>query len=270
MFTNLIGMKHYIKILFLLIVVILLFISCEEVIDINTDEAEPQLVIEANFNDLGERQYVRISRTVPFSEQTKFVGVPDATVILSNQNGVSFTFLQSEPGVYFRLLRGTPKNIYTLKVSLGGKTYTAVSQMPERVPLDSLSITELSFLNEKNKYIQLHYKDPADVANQYNFVIDINDKRSNSYYVESDRFNNGKNITNTIFTNEPEIKSGDDIKLDFQNIDINIYRYFFGITQISGNGGPPVSPANPNSNFDNGALGYFSAHTSEKRTFKVK
>lgn len=260
--------KHYFKVVSLAFI-ILSITSCEEVIDIDTNTAEPQLVIEANFSDIGERQYVRISETVPVSDQTKFIGVANADIEISNQNGISYKYIEEEPGVYYRLLRGIPNSLYTLKVTVGGKTYTAVSKMPKKVALDSLSITEISFLDEKRKYIQLHYKDPVDEVNQYNFVIDINEKRSNSYYVERDRFNNGKNVTNIVFTNEPEIKSGDDIKLNFQNIDLNIYRYFFSITQIGGNGGPPVSPANPNSNFDNGALGYFNAHTSERRTFKV-
>ena len=44
----------------------------------------------------------------------------------------------------------------------------------------------------------------------------------------------------------------------------NIHSYYNAVIQISGDdgGGAGVTPANPPSNLSNGALGYFSAHTT--------
>jgi hypothetical protein len=152
---------------------------------------------------------------------------------------------------------------------VNNQTYTAQSIMPPVVKLDSLTVTEISFFGNTNKFVQVNYKDIPNIPNQYNFVISVNDKLRNGYFPESDRFNDGSEVKNTLFTSEPDLKKGDKVTVDFQCIDLGIYRYFFAITQIGGNGGPPTSPANPDSNFNNAALGYFSAHTSQKTTITI-
>jgi hypothetical protein len=241
--------------------IILTFSSCEDVIDLKLDNAEPQIVIEANVVNNLNKQTVKISTTKKFSDNNTSFPFKGATVTIM---GTKVIFTEDEPGIYTSsFFIGRPGEKYTLQVTANNKTYTAISTMPQVVNLDSLSVTELSFFSKKNKFVQVNFKDPPNIKNQYNYVISVNDSLRNAYYVDEDRFNDGKNVKNTLFTSNPDLKSKDRITIDFQCIDYNTYRYFFAITQISGNGGPPTAPSNPPSNFDNGALGYFSAHTSQ-------
>jgi hypothetical protein len=50
----------------------------------------------------------------------------------------------------------------------------------------------------------------------------------------------------------------------------NVFKYFFALSQTGRNGDPPVAPANPDSNFNNGALGIFNSCTTSTQTIVVK
>lgn len=255
---------------YLLAFVILVFSSCKDVIDLNLGNVSPQIVIEANVVNNQNYQIVRISKTKKFSDNNDSEPIIGASVIIEEEGTRTYNFTQLSPGVYKSgFFIGKPDLKYTIKVTINGKTYAATSTMPKVVNLDSLTVTEVSFFSKKNKFVQVNFKDPVNIKNQYNYVITVNDSLRNAYYVDEDRFNDGKTVKNTLFTSNPDLKSGDIVKVDFQCIDYNIYRYFFAITQITGNGGPPTAPSNPPTNFDNGALGYFSAHTAQLMSIKI-
>ncbi|MBK0384346.1 DUF4249 domain-containing protein [Pedobacter sp. SD-b] len=258
------------SIYYLLALTVLAFSSCEDVIDLKLKNAAPQIVIEANVVDNQNYQIVKISKTKNFDEDNSVVNVSGANVSVTEEGGQVYNFTEFSPGNYKSgFFVGKHGKKYTIKVDADGHTYTAFSTMPQRVNLDSLTVTELSFFGKKNKFVQVNFNDPVNIKNQYNYVITVNDTLRNAYYVDEDRFNDGKTVKNTLFTSSPDLKTGDKVSVDFQCIDYDIYRYFFAITQINGNGGPPTAPANPTSNFDNGALGYFSAHTSQKVMVKI-
>ncbi len=80
----------------------------------------------------------------------------------------------------------------------------------------------------------------------------------------------GKEVKNNIYIDEPDLVVGNVVRIQMLTIDENVYRYLFSITQITGNGGPPTAPANPTSNFNNEALGYFSASTSTEQTITIE
>jgi hypothetical protein len=66
------------------------------------------------------------------------------------------------------------------------------------------------------------------------------------------------------------LQSGDTLEVKMYCVDKNIYNYFFSLGQITGNNSfNSASPANPNSNLSNGALGYFSAHTVARQKLLV-
>ena len=254
----------------ILIGLIPFFSACEDVIDLDLKNASPQIVIEAKVVNHYERQEVKISQTKSFSDDNSIIPISNAVITVKEDGGQTYSFQETSPGFYqSTFFNGKPGKKYTMQVAVNNKTYTAVSLMPNPVVLDSITVTELSFFGSTQKFAQVNYNDPGNVANQYNYVIKVNNEVRNSYFVESDQFNNGKKVTGTIFNDDPELKKDDLVSIDFQCIDLPIYRYFFALSQISGNGGPPTSPSNPDSNFNNGALGYFSAHTSQIRTVTI-
>ncbi len=245
--------------------------ACEDVIDLKLDNTTPKIVIEGTITDVNEPHTVIISKTINFTESNKKLPVSGAVVVVKEEGGLSVSFTEKTPGVYVSpTFKGTSSKKYTISVTANGKVYNATSIMPKPVRIESLTQVDLNFFGTVRKYIQVNYVDPLGIPNFYNSRVFINNVKRDLFYVESDRFNDGKEVANTIFTDEPDLVAGNKVKIEFLTIDEKVYRYLFAITQIGGNGGPPTAPANPDSNFDNGALGYFSASTSRTESITVK
>lgn len=245
--------------------------SCEKVIDLKLDNAAPKIVIEAILTDLDVRQIVSLSTTTNFESSNNKVPLSGATVTIKEENGPTITYTEQTPGNYLSTrYKGVPGKKYTITVTAGGQTYVAISTMPTPVPIKSLSQIELSAFGETRKVVQVNFNDPAGVANFYYNRVFINNLKNDRYYVDSDRFTDGREVKNNIFIDEPELVTGDKVKIQLLTIDEKVYKYLFSITQITGNGGPPTTPANPESNFSNGALGFFSASTLAVDSLVIK
>ncbi|WP_207534846.1 DUF4249 domain-containing protein [Desertivirga arenae] len=248
----------------------MLLASCEKVVDLDLKDSEPKLVIEADLSDLDTNHVVRISKTIPFTETNKFNGLSGAQVVLSAPGGQKITFTETETGVYKSpRFAGAPGTKYSLEVNVEGKVYTASSTMPLAVKLDSLGFRKLSFFGDEVIVPLAYYKDPKDAKNQYLFLIKAKDEEVQESLTE-DRFTNGNDVTETLFTDLDDLAEGDSLEVEMRGLDLPVYKYYFAIAQISGEGGPPVAPSNPNSNFNNGALGIFNAHTTSKIKTVVK
>lgn len=267
-------MKKYtqnLRLIFCLITGIALLSSCEKVIDLELKNADPLIVIEGTVSNQSENHFVRISKTIPFDQSASFNGVKGAQVTLKSSAGLSVAFTEVTEGIYRSpRLRGTPGLTYTLDVLVEGKTYSAKSTMPSPVIPDSIGFKILSFFGNSNIYPTVYYKDPPKIQNQYRYILKINGKLQGDLVFE-DRFNDGNAVSDVIiYDGDDDIKSGDIVDIEMQSIDRNVFKYFFALSQIGGNGGPPVAPANPESNFSNGALGIFNACTKSTKSVVLK
>jgi hypothetical protein len=255
---------------FTLFTCIIIFSGCEKVIDLKLDNSEPLLVIEGSVSNQLEYQIVRISKTIPFGEKNRFNPVSGAKVTLSSSDGKGLSYTEVSPGIYqgdpFRGISGVK---YTLNVLADGKTYTASSIVPQPVKLDSLTLKQFSFFGDTNTFIAANYTDPPSVQNQYRYIVKVKSKVEHEAVTE-DRFNDGNSVVEVIFYELDDLKKGDRVDVEMQCIDRKVFKYFFALNQIGGSDGPPVAPANPVSNFSNGALGIFNAHTSTKRSLVIK
>lgn len=257
----------YLAVLFLISVGM---ISCEKVIDINLDKAESKLVIEANITNSTDSQLVIISRSVPFDQSNDFPAVSGAVVHIADDNGRIFPLVEKEPGIYIaRRLTGRPGVTYYLRVLVDDKEYIASSKMPNQVDIDSLGITVNTFFDEEQKVVQAVYSDPAEVKNYYRFLLSINGIKTESYFVFDDNFTDGRSVVRDLFDFDLEPETGDEATIVMQCIDPVMYRYWVGQSQNESRGGASTIPANPVTNISNGALGYFSAHTSQKEVIEI-
>jgi hypothetical protein len=255
---------------------VLLISSCEDVIDVDLKTPPNQIVIEGNITDQNTTQVVKISQSVPYTNTNTYPPVIGATVTVTDDTGHTFVFSETTPGTYTGgPLRGQYGHTYNLNVNANSNTYTASSTMPQPIKIDSLSIKAITFGGNETKIVQVHYKDPADVKNQYRFVLSINNILTKRVYAEDDRLTNGNEVTDQLFYDDDEdnkeLVAGDEAKVELQCIDENVFTYWFTLRQQSQNGpGGGVTPGNPPSNISNNALGYFSAHTVDTKTFVVK
>jgi len=252
------------------LLIICLFSACEKVIELKLDDAPAVVVIDGGVSDQNEIQRVKVSKTYSFTEPNKFNGLSGAKVVLAVDGAGAIVFNEVSPGIYQSVkFKGKSGSKYDLSVTVEGQTYNASSTMPARVPMDSLTFKSFTFFGETKNYVAVNFRDPAGVANQYRYILKFKGVVEKDV-VSEDRFDDGSKVTNVIFYELNDLIKGDSVQVEIQCIDRNVYRYFYSLGQNTGGGGPPVSPANPPSNFSNGALGVFSAHTSSIRTALIK
>jgi hypothetical protein len=250
--------------------------SCQKVVNIDLNAASPDIIIEGSISDQHLSCNVKLSTTVNYDEPNIFPAVAGAIVTISDDVGNKATLAESASGKYSAaLFTGIPGRTYTLKVQTGGKVYTAISKMPEPVLIDSIYQGYFALGSYGGggivKYVVIEYQDQANIDNYYRFVEKINKTEMNSIFLDNDLLRDGNRITQTLVRTDPSVQTGDSVRIFLQTIDKNVFHYLGQLREIiAGFGGPNSAPGNPVSNFDNGALGYFSAFAVRSKSIIIK
>jgi hypothetical protein len=251
----------------------MIFFSCKKVINLDLGNVSGDLVIEGNVTNQAGPQKVILTRNVPFTNPNVYPAVTGAIVSISDNLGNQYQLAESNAGIYSdENFRGVPGRTYSMSVKTGGKTYTATSTMPRVVKLDSITDKNDIFNTTKNrKIVTIHFQDPADVVNQYRFVMFVNGVQVKSVFAFDDEFINGKYVDLDLEQTDVDIYPGDTVKVEMQCIDKPIYEYWYTLAQQQANNpGGQVAPANPPTNISPATLGYFSAHTTQSLILTVK
>jgi hypothetical protein len=251
-------------------ILILALVSCEKVIDIDIRDADRKYVIEGVVTNEGLCE-VRLSQSVHFNDPSVFPDVSGAQVIVYD-NGVPHVLPEILPGLYRTgTVPGTPGHAYDLFVQIGDEIFTARSKMLAPVPIDTLYIGTGFFGSYKFPFVG--YTDPAGINNGYRFIQYKNRIRDPAIFWDNDEFTDGQSnlvrLDNGVSsdTDPRAIHTGDTVRVELLSLDDPIYR-FWSTIEFGGAGGSAfsASPANPVSNIEGGALGYFSAHSITRRT----
>jgi hypothetical protein len=258
------------RIHFIIIVLIICSLSsCEKIINLNLDTSATEIVIVGNvFDHIGPYQ-VMISKTINFTESNIFPPITGAKVTISDNAGHTNILTETSSGKYTTsTLKGIPGLTYTLTVETEGKTFTATSTMPNPVNIDRIYIKRSTVGNEKE--ITVDFKDPDNIDNYYRVIEYINDTLKTGINVGTDKLYQGKiidySLGSTALDDKTSLKNGDRVKVQLECIDKDVFEYF---RTSRGNDGQSTSPANPVSNINNGALGYFSACSVREASITV-
>jgi hypothetical protein len=261
---------HQPTIFFTIVAFAMLLLSCKKVIQIDFNNSGNLLVIEGNVVNTTSTQTVKISKSVNITDLSNFPAVSGATVTITSEGRV-YTLREQTPGIYLTSsLRGQPTKNYQLNVVADGKTYTASSTMPAQVKLDSLNLNITTIVNKDYQSAMAYYTDPATIANYYRFILTVDGVVSKNYFVYDDNLTNGRVVNRDLRDNDLNLVTGDVVNVQMQCVDKNVYQYWNGLSQNESRGGASTTPANPESNISNGALGYFSAHTVQDKQFVVR
>jgi hypothetical protein len=253
--------------------------SCTKVIDLGLGNDTGKLVIEGNITNVAGPQTIKLSRNVSVSTTNTYPAVSGATVAVTDQAGNKSIFTEGPSGTYTgnSLAGGIAGNTYNMSVLINSKTYNASSVMPAVVTLDSLTSKNSEINTSKHKkVVTVYYQDPAGVANQYRFIVWINNVQVKTVYALNDDFNDGRYVSLDLRVQDNDdsdfgIYAGDTATVEMQCLDKPIYTYWFSLMQQgSNNPGGGVTPADPPNNITPTALGYFSAHTTQSKTIVVK
>jgi len=247
--------------------------SCTKVIQVNLNNASPQIVIEGNITDGPGPYRVQITKTVNFSDANVYPGVSGATVkITDSTSGITDVLTETAAGIYTTqaLPQGKAGHTYQLYVFTNGATFTASSTMPQTVKLDSVTFEHSSRFGNSDINAVVNFQDPQGVANYYTFTEYVNNKQLNEGFVFSDRLSDGKYIRQQFFNDSSYLNTGDTLLLQMNCVDKNVWNYFNTLDNVTnGNNFQSAAPSNPVTNISNQGLGYFSAHTLQTKKLVV-
>ncbi len=251
------------KKLLLIIFVFGIFTSCEDVIDVELNDAPPRLVVEANINLLKDgtsNATVKLTTTAPFFNN----GVPfvsDALVTITDENNTLFTFDYQTDGIYYSTFLPQPDVDYTLKIISKDETYTATEKLYSVAPLEFVEQRDDGGFTGENIELKVFFTDPANEDNFYLFEgLSV---RGDDIDVYSDEFYNGNTIFGYYLVEN--LAPTDKVQFNLYGVSEAYYNFMFILLQQTDGGGGPfeTQPATVRgnivneSNVANFPLGYF-------------
>lgn len=252
----------------ILVSVLLLFVfaSCEKIIQLDLNQNESVLVVDAVVSNYPNQTAVRLSKSSTLFSEEKYSNVSDAQVKIIEANGNTFLLEEQENGFYTKSnFKGLENTDYQLQIEWNGLTFLANSRMPKIVPIDSLElvVSDRNFRGrEEYEYaVKVHFTDAMDERNFYRFDVFRNDTLLEGFSVSNDLYYNG--IETYHFLRGYEMKPLDTIRILLSCIDEANYSYFLVLSES--NSPFNIAPGNPISNIQGEAIGYFGAYAQDSK-----
>lgn len=130
--------------LFWVLVLCLVLSACEDVIDVEVDDVDAVIVIDAWLDDQNTEHVVRVTRSQTYFDNSPPQGVEDAVVTVSRSDGKTFDFVAQGDGYYKVSVAidslGEVGDLYQLSVVVDESIYTAQAMMHRVPPIDSIGI----------------------------------------------------------------------------------------------------------------------------------
>lgn len=246
-----------------ILVVAILFWSCEEKIEVNLNEVTPKVVIESYITNSENPIIVKITKSQAFFNQQSFMPVEKALVKL--ESGNTKERLNEEGGGYYlsSRIQGIAGRTYTLQVATGGETYGASVVLPAAIPIDTVYFRPGIFQSDSLNAV-IEFRDPVKSENYYRIKVYYNRRYAvNDYFLVTDAFTNGEKIVAPVYNHN--FTAGDTVAVELLNLERNTWRYFKALSESIQQGVNSQAPGNPPSNLSGDALGIFGAWSSTFR-----
>ena len=203
--------------------------GCEKVIEVELNEANPQIVIEGNLSYNNSRLDVKISRTASYFAASQPVGVDNVEVTLKDSRNRTQRALPQGEGKYvLRNLRLERETVYQRTVNDGVKEYQAASTLHRPVRIDSLTYQyqPATHFFDSGYRLMFYFTDPAGYDNYYRLKIFQNGQELNNFseLLLFDDFQlDGKSIQ--VKLRALKLNVGDTIKMQMFSIDKSAWTY---------------------------------------------
>lgn len=255
------------KYFFFFVLNLILFSSCEDVIELDLETTEPRLVIEATLDAGNQIATVLISQTNDFYDEDPINTVSDATVSLQSESGNIYQLQEDTAGKYTANNIGiSTGELFTISVEVAGEVYEASTRVPQPVVLEEIERLEsfnnpLGDIGDGTVRLAANWNDPENIQNYYRIRAYIDDEfQSGIYTVLSDEFT-GDGGPQSIPIRY-QFEENTTVSLELLSTDAQYFDYFFQLSTATGAGFGSTTPYNPQGNFSNGALGYFGIYYS--------
>ena len=258
------------------IVTVSLVFACEKVIDIDLENAEAQIVIEAELKAGNHLFEVKISKSKAYFESEETIFIEDASVILYDENDNAIELVYTQNGIYSANVNALAEVEYRLKVMAEGVEYNANSKMQQPIDLTGLDVEFQEGFGPvpEGHVVYFKFSDPLAVENFYRVTHSVNgamQSQGSDFIIEDDRLFNGNDVRLALARKAFEL--GDTIVVNLLHIDEKAYSYFTSLQDILGGAGGPgasAAPGNPTTNWSNDALGYFAAVNISTKTVTIQ
>jgi len=240
--------------------------SCQEVIELDLPNSDPQLVIEGElirWVEDPERDYaqVTISATGNYYDEEAFTPVSEALVQIEDLNAQQVYDLplqENQPGVYqSREIPVMLGNQYQLRVEYEGNLYQAEGTVLPVAELDSFSyrFREETLLLEEGYYFFFSGRTPKERGiNYYRFKIYEDDSLYNEpedYLIQSDELLQAD--IDTLQLANYAFDLGDSVRIEMFSLNKDVFNYYNQLVELLFNDGGLFSPPprNPDTNIIN-------------------
>ena len=288
--------------LFYLLFILLVFQSCERTVDIELDDINPKLVVEAIIEN--ERPpVVYLTKTVNYFSEIDLDSlvnsfVHNAEVFVSNGllthklkeyavpigNGLYLHYYSIDSSNLATAFTGELDHVYSLKVVYDGGEYLATTKIPNITKrIDSLYWKQAGGSNPQEKVaLMLRATDPPGLGDYVRYFTKEN---SEPFYPGLNSVFDDQVIDNSTYDVQVEkgvnrnlsqpdgfafFDKGDTVTFKLSNIDKATYDFWrtMEFTYLSV-GNPFSAPTRVLSNISNNALGYFGGYASQYKTIII-
>lgn len=220
---------------------VLFFVSCEDVIDLELDQEEPRLIIDAVLRVDKSKEFVpvevKVSLTDNYFGENPIANLESIVIsygVLENgyiTNPAYSNLAESEPGsgIYVpdpnyssdQRIRTQFVNedvTFDLIVEYNGKTYYSSTNYIPTVPFNSVQQGTQTLFEDEIEII-VDFTDNPDRDDFYLFDFD-----NGNYLVSEDKFYKGQDFSFSYFYDDP-IEPGDTLEVKILGADRNFYNY---------------------------------------------
>jgi hypothetical protein len=280
-------MKMVLKSLVSIMVIGLVFCSCDEPYILDSNQGGTHIIIEGQVTNVPGRQYVKISRSSGFYDTGNSPRVTDATVTVSDDGGTQYTFINNprehadSAGYYMPVpnFTGEIGRTYSLSATVDGEIYEAEDRLFNVTAIDSLSYRidedEREDPEDFGKFYEvlIYAKEPQNTTDYYLFKFYRNDSlkvddENQIYFADDETLGeNIDGISSPIF-----FAPGDRARIEIYSLSRSAFVFYSDLQSLLNSDGGLFSqpPSNSRNNISNGALGYFQASALHSKEIEIK
>ena len=227
-----------------LIILIIIFHSCEKVIDIETEFDDKRLVIDANISkhrdSIDGIASVKLSETIPyFSDQESIV--KNALVKIKTNQIVYNLVYNNDKKEYSSIIENINKEEFVLSIIRNENTYTSSEKLITTPKIKSVIFGDRKSLNKDEVELRVTFIDPPEKGNYYLWKFGPKKSGKYDYLPALDKYINGNEFTFSFFIDKTEyLQNSDFINIEINGISENYYNYLNILTSQAGaqNGRP--------------------------------
>jgi len=237
------------KALYSILIVVVTFYSCTDVIDVTVSSEEPRLVVEASLDwekgTAGNEQEIKLSMSKPYFDDTSSDIVVGANVQVTNlDTGAVFVFEDQNDGTYtINNFVPITYNEYQLDISVAGEQYTAREILIPVVDINEITQSTENGFNSDALELNIYFNDPPDEDNYYLFKFqEVGDLLPELEEI-TDEFTNGNEMS--IFyekdDDDEKFEVGDTVLIEFYGTSERYNNFMRLLIEQSESSGDPFS-----------------------------